>query len=69
MSLPTREQVLSLDFDLMGEPFARVNGPGLASSLTLDFDWRGEPFAAAFDAGAVRARYYYDMIGQSRFGG
>lgn len=55
MPLPTRAAVLSLDFDWLGEPFARVTAKSSINGLSLDFDRLGEPFAAAGTDGGFKA--------------
>lgn len=65
MPLPTKSDLQTLDYKWRGIPFARFEAKAL-STQTLDVTWRGLPFFAV--PGGFFARYYYDMIAQSRLG-
>lgn len=65
MALPNKTDLQTMDYAWRGAPHVRVEATPLQTT-SLDIAWRGGPFVAA--AGGFFARYYYDMIAQSRLG-
>jgi hypothetical protein len=50
--LPSKDDVLSLDFAWRGQPFADIEAK-TAGTLSLDFTLRGQPFASANNSSFV----------------
>ncbi len=53
MSLPAKNDLLTLDYAWRGSPFVHVQGNQSFSTLTLDYAWKAQPFVTPF---AVRRR-------------
>jgi len=50
MSLPTRDNLLSMDYTFLGEPFVSVPSKDSIDLTTMDYTYLGEPFVVAFPA-------------------
>ncbi len=47
MSLPAKNDLLTMNFAWRGQPFVNVEAKQL-NTLTLDYAWRAQPFVAPF---------------------
>ena len=71
MSLPTRDDLLTMDFSYMGQPFVQTATKSGIDLNTLDYSYLGQPFwAIASDyvppdpppVTAVSRRYFGNLI-------
>jgi hypothetical protein len=51
MALPTRDNLLTMDFSYMGEPFVQVAAKSSVDTDGLDYSYLGEPFTGLTESG------------------
>lgn len=71
MSLPTRDDLLTMDFSYMGQPFVQVAAKAGIDLNTLDYSYMGQPFWALPVTGgsppvtsSVISRRYFGSLSQ-----
>jgi len=50
MGLPTNDNILTMDFHYMGEPFVHVPAKDTIDTTTMDYHYKAEPFVVKTEA-------------------